>query len=54
MIIFEFLPFSREFQRFFLGLGFEWYTKEALENLFEIWVENIIGLVNGRPQNKVN
>ncbi len=38
-----------------IGLkGFGWYTKEALENLFEIWVENIKRLSSGQPQNVVN
>lgn len=33
--------------------GFAWYTKEALQNLYRIWVENIETLVRGRPQNRV-
>jgi len=33
--------------------GFGWYTKEALENLFRIWVKNIIALARGKPQNVV-
>ncbi|QQG47526.1 MAG: hypothetical protein HY044_00315 [Candidatus Woesebacteria bacterium] len=33
--------------------GFGWYTKEALSNLFVIWVENISGAVAGKPQNTV-
>jgi len=34
--------------------GFGWYTKEALENLFNIWVDNIEGVVKGKLQNIVN
>jgi len=34
-------------------LGFGWYTKEALANLFEIWVDNIKKLASGNPQNRV-
>ena len=33
--------------------AFAWYTKEALENLYQIWTENIIALANGTPQNRV-
>ncbi len=33
--------------------GFAWYTKEALENLMEIWVSNIIAAAKGKPQNRV-
>ena len=33
--------------------GFAWYTKEALQNLYRIWVENIQALVKGKPQNRV-
>ena len=33
--------------------GFAWYTKEALQNLYRIWVENIEALVKGKPQNRV-
>lgn len=33
--------------------GFAWYTKEALENLFEIFVNNIVALAKGKPQNRV-
>lgn len=37
-----------------IGLeGFAWYTKEALDNLYRIWVENISALAKGRPQNLV-
>lgn len=34
--------------------GFAWYTKEALENLYSIWVSNLVALAKGRPQNVVN
>lgn len=33
--------------------GFGWYTKEALQNLYRIWVENIVALAKGTPQNRV-
>lgn len=33
--------------------GFAWYTKEALENLYKIWVSNLIALAKGKPQNRV-
>jgi len=33
--------------------GFAWYTKEALENLYNIWVSNIVALAKGKPQNRV-
>ena len=33
--------------------GFAWYTKEALENLYNIWVGNIIALAKGKPQNRI-
>ncbi len=33
--------------------GFGWYTKEALDNLNQIWVENIIALAEGSPINRV-
>jgi len=37
-----------------IGLkGFGWYTKEALNNLYEIWVDNIVSLARGHPQNRV-
>ena len=32
---------------------FGWYTKEALENLYNIWVDNIVALAKGKPQNRV-
>ncbi|OGM13500.1 hypothetical protein A3A76_03770 [Candidatus Woesebacteria bacterium RIFCSPLOWO2_01_FULL_39_23] len=34
--------------------GFAWYTKEALENLYKIWVDNIVALAKGKPQNRVD
>ena len=33
--------------------GFGWYTKEALENMFSIWVDNIEAIAKGKPQNVV-
>lgn len=33
--------------------GFAWYTKEALENLYKIFVDNIIALSKNKPQNRV-
>lgn len=33
---------------------FAWYTKEALVNLYEILVDNIISLAEGKPQNIIN
>ena len=33
--------------------AFAYYTKEALDNLFQILVDNIIALANGNPQNRV-
>lgn len=37
-----------------IGLkGFGWYTKEALNNLVEIWIKNIEGMVKDRPENLV-
>jgi len=33
--------------------GFGWYTKEALNNLFQIWVNNIKAVSNNKPQNTV-
>lgn len=32
---------------------FGWYTKEALDNMHKIWVDNIITMVKGKPQNRV-
>jgi len=34
--------------------GFGWYTKEALANMFTIWVNNIQAISEGKPQNVVN
>ena len=34
--------------------GFGWYTKEALQRLTQIWVDNIMAIVKGKPQNVVN
>ncbi len=33
--------------------GFAWYTKEALENLYKIFVDNIVALAKNKPQNRV-
>lgn len=33
--------------------GFAWYTKEALENLYRILVENITAMAKDKPQNRV-
>lgn len=33
--------------------GFGWYTHEALQNLNQIWVDNIEALVKDKPQNVV-
>lgn len=33
--------------------GFAWYTKEALINLYQIWIRNLVALANGTPQNRV-
>lgn len=33
--------------------GFAWYTKEALANLYAIWISNITALSRGKPQNRV-
>lgn len=34
--------------------GFGWYTKEALQRLAQIWVDNIVAIAKGKPQNVVN
>lgn len=34
--------------------GFGWYTREALERLTQIWVDNIVAIAKGEPQNVVN
>ena len=33
--------------------GFGWYTKEALDNLYRIWVSNLVALAKSSPQNRV-
>ncbi len=33
--------------------GFGWYTKEALERLTLIWVDNILAIAKGKPQNVI-
>lgn len=33
--------------------AFAYYTKEALDNLYRIWVSNLVALANGKPQNRV-
>jgi len=33
--------------------GFAWYTKEALRNLYQIWISNLVALAKGKPQNRV-
>lgn len=33
---------------------FGWYTKEALENMFRIWIDNIEAIVKGKPIHVVN
>lgn len=33
--------------------GFGWYTTEALVNLMQIWVDNIVALAHNKPQNIV-
>jgi lactate dehydrogenase-like 2-hydroxyacid dehydrogenase len=34
--------------------GFGWYTKEALDNMYKIWIDNIKGLTKGKGVNQVN
>jgi D-3-phosphoglycerate dehydrogenase len=34
--------------------GFAWYTKEALQNLYQIWVGNIVASAAKKPRNVVN
>lgn len=37
-----------------IGLqAFAWYTKEALENLYKIWISNLVTAAKGKPQNRV-
>ena len=33
--------------------GFAWYTKEALINLYAIWIDNLVMLTKGKPQNRI-
>lgn len=33
--------------------SFAWFTKEALDNLYKIWTNNIVTMVKGKPQNRV-
>src|SRR3989344_8424975 len=33
--------------------GFAWFTKEALDNLYRIWISNLVALAKGNPQNRV-
>ncbi|HLL61180.1 MAG TPA: NAD(P)-dependent oxidoreductase [Candidatus Nitrosocosmicus sp.] len=33
--------------------GFGWYTKESMNNLYQIWTDNIICLSKNKPQNTV-
>lgn len=33
--------------------GFAWFTKEALDNLYKIWIDNLLALSKGKPQNRV-
>ena len=33
--------------------GFAWYTKEALENLYNTWISNLVALAKNKPQNRV-
>ena len=33
--------------------GFAWFTKEALENLYQIWISNLVALAKSKPQNRV-
>ena len=33
--------------------GFAWFTKEALDNLYRIWITNLVALAKGKPQNRV-
>lgn len=34
--------------------GFGWYTKEAINNLMQIWIDNIKAIAQNKPQNIVN
>lgn len=33
--------------------AFGWFTKEALDNLYKTWTNNIVTMVKGNPQNRV-
>ena len=33
--------------------SFGWFTKEALENLYKIWTNNIVTMAKGKPLNRV-
>ncbi|MBI4064907.1 hypothetical protein HY409_00860 [Candidatus Gottesmanbacteria bacterium] len=33
--------------------SFGWFTKEALDNLYKIWTNNLVTMVKGKPQNRV-
>lgn len=33
--------------------AFAWFTKEALENLHQIWTDNIVALAKGTPKNRI-
>ncbi len=33
--------------------AFAWFTKEALENLHQIWTDNIVALAKGSPRNRI-
>lgn len=33
--------------------SFGWFTKEAMDNLYEIWTNNILSMAKGKPQNRV-
>ena len=33
--------------------GFGWYTKEALQNLYQIIVDNVVALAKGNPVNRI-
>jgi len=38
-----------------IGLkGFGWYTKESLQNLFQIWVDTMVAMAKGKPIHIVN
>lgn len=33
--------------------AFGWFTKEALDNLYRIWTNNLVTMVKGKPQNRI-